>query len=335
MGPTVLEICAGAGGQALGLEQARFSPVAAVELDPHACATLRANRPAWNVIRADVRTFDGKSFRGIDVLAGGVPCPPFSLAGRQLGAGDERDLFPAALRLVEESRPAAVMIENVRGLASSRFAAYRAQIARQLQRFGYDLDWRLLNACQHGVPQLRPRFVLVAMRPTYFRRFRWPVPGSPPPTVGEAVGDLMASREWPGAFAWRARAARIAPTIVGGSHKHGGPDLGPSRAKREWKAMGVDAMGVSDLPPSADFPVDGLPKLTVPMVARIQGFPDEWQFTGRKTAAYRQVGNAFPPPVARAVGESIAAALGVRTARRHGGERAWQLPLGYLDSARA
>jgi DNA (cytosine-5)-methyltransferase 1 len=101
--PTVFEICAGAGGQAIGLEAAGFHPVAAVEIDAHACLTLRANKPGWRVIQADVRHVSGKDFRGVDLLAGGVPCPPFSIAGKQLGSGDERHLFPEALRLVEEA----------------------------------------------------------------------------------------------------------------------------------------------------------------------------------------------------------------------------------------
>src|SRR5688572_12742431 len=94
--PTVLEICAGAGGQALGLEAAGFEPVGLVELEPIACATLSANRPHWQVHEADVTQFSGKPYDGIDLLAGGVPCPPFSIAGKQLGRADERDLFPAA-----------------------------------------------------------------------------------------------------------------------------------------------------------------------------------------------------------------------------------------------
>ena len=105
------------------------------------------------------------------------------------------------------------------------------------------------------------------------------------------------------------RASEIAPTIVGGSKKHGGPDLGPTRARAAWAAMGVNGLGIADEVPGPDFPVDRPPKLTVAMVARLQGFPDDWTITGRKTAAYRQVGNAFPPPVARALGTAIAAAL--------------------------
>jgi DNA (cytosine-5)-methyltransferase 1 len=123
------------------------------------------------------------------------------------------------------------------------------------------------------------------------------------------LADLMGAEGWPGARDWAARACGIAPTIVGGSKKHGGPDLGPTRAREAWKGLGVDGLGIGDAAPGPLFPVDQRPKLTVRMVARLQGFPDWWEFSGRKTAAYRQVGNAFPPPVARALGEAIRAAL--------------------------
>src|SRR6266566_1334411 len=113
---TTLELCAGGGGQALGLEQAGIEHVALVEFDRHACQTLRQNRPKWNVICTDIRAFDASPFRGVDIVSGGLPCPPFSVAGKQLGTKDERNLFPAAIRIVAEARPRAVMIENVRGI---------------------------------------------------------------------------------------------------------------------------------------------------------------------------------------------------------------------------
>src|SRR5688572_15160479 len=115
----------------------------------------------------------------------------------------------------------------------------------------------------------------------------------------------MGANGWPGAEAWARRAAGIAPTIVGGSKLHGGPDLGPTRAKLQWRAMGVDGMGIADNAPDDAFPEDSFPKLTVDMVALIQSFPAEWKFSGGKTTAYRQVGNAFPPLVAQAVGLAI------------------------------
>jgi DNA (cytosine-5)-methyltransferase 1 len=304
-----LEICAGAGGQALGLEQAGFGHEAVVEIDPDACETLRYNRE-WKVIEGDVANVDGRAYRHVDLLAGGVPCPPFSIAGKQLGEDDERDLFPQALRLVEEIGPRAVLLENVRGLGTRRFDGYRTQVLSRLAALGYETWWDLVHASDHGVPQLRPRFVLVAIQASWAAGFRWPEPlAGPPPTVGETLGDLMGSRGWPGAPAWARRATGIAPTIVGGSKKHGGPDLGPTRARAAWRELGVNGLGIADDVPGPDFPVDGAPKLTVGMVARLQGLPDDWTITGRKTAAYRQVGNAFPPPVARAVGTAIAAAL--------------------------
>lgn len=119
----------------------------------------------------------------------------------------------------------------------------------------------------------------------------------------------MSSRLWPGAPAWTRRAAGIASTIVGGSRKHGGPDLGPTRARRQWAALGVDGLGIAEAPPGPDFPAGALPRLTLAMVARLQGFPDNWRFAGKKTAAYRQVGNAFPPPVAAQVASALAEAL--------------------------
>src|SRR5712692_1409531 len=310
MSLTVLGVCAGAGGQALGLEAAGFELAAAIEIDSHACKTLRRNRPHWQVMENCITEVEGSQFSGVDLLAGGVPCPPFSIAGKQLGHEDERDLFPEALRLIAESKPAVVQLENVPGFASARFDDYRRKFLQKLGRLGYEADWRVLNACWFGVSQLRPRFVLVAFRGRFPESFQWPAQnGIIPPTVGNALEDLMASRDWKGVEKWRRRAMGIAPTLVGGSKKHGGPDLGPTRARKQWEVLGVDGLGIANLPPGEDFPIDGLPRLTLRMAARLQAFPDTWSFAGGKTAAYRQIGNAFPPPVARAVGEAIVAAL--------------------------
>ena len=312
---TSLEICAGAGGQALGLERAGFEHAHLVEIEPSACTTLRTNRPQWDVSEGDVRRFSGQAYRGIDLLAGGVPCPPFSKAGQQRGEDDERDLFPEALRLVDECRPRAVMLENVRGLLDPAFAAYRGRITHALGKLGYAASWRLLNASDFGVSQLRPRVLMVALQHGLADDFAWPEPLlAPPRHVGDLLYDLMAARGWRGAQAWRKDAAMIAPTLVGGSKKHGGPDLGPTRARRAWEGLGVDGKGLADQAPDPDFV--GMPRLTVQMAARLQGFPDDWVVTGRKTAAYRQVGNAFPPPVAAAVGTQIAAALLAGAKRR-------------------
>ena len=307
-GPYCVELCAGGGGQALGLEQAGFQHTGLYEIDGNACATLRWNRSDWEVTQCDIRVLDGSGFKGIDLLAGGLPCPPFSVAGKQLGDEDERDLFPAAMRLVGESKPRCVMIENVRGLLDARFEEYRESILLRLKQLGYRAGWRLLDACNYGVSQYRKRAILVAIENRLYNKFDWPTPMEARPlTVGEMLYDDIASRGWHRAREWSLGANDLAPTIVGGSLKHGGPDLGPVRARKAWAALGVDGKGIADEPPEPDFAQ--MPRLTVPMVSKLQSFPSTWTFVGNKTPAYKQVGNAFPPPVARAVGLQIVSAL--------------------------
>ncbi|MFY4723211.1 DNA cytosine methyltransferase [Streptomyces sp. LaBMicrA B280] len=379
---TSVEICAGAGGQAVGLHNAGFDHLALLEWDPHAVETLRANVgdwPGWSEERAkalqsaDVREFlkpGGAGNPGIEkkqlgLLAGGVPCPPFSLAGKRLGKDDERDLFPDALRIVDELMPEAVMIENVRGILEPPevFIDYRRDILGNLRDLGYmvpdikaswsaekqDLAmrkvWRRIDASKFGVPQLRPRAILVVIREDVLQEsgheFVWPsrVEGKQATVVDELAASMEqrckefwtknehGERAKPGERTgkdvyqeWLRKASRaaaigrgVAPTLVGGSKKHGGADLGPTRAKRAWEALGVDGMGIANDPDNCDPERDLFrpagPMLTVEQAALIQGFPADWKFQGKKTAKYRQVGNAFPPPVAEAVGRAIVAVL--------------------------
>lgn len=301
---TCVEICAGAGGQALGLAMAGFHHIALVEYEEEYCAVLKMNRPEWNVICADVHDFDGTPYRGVDLLAGGVPCPPFSVASKQLGKDDDRDLFPEAIRLIGEIKPRAVMLENVRGFLDVKFDEYREHILQSIRDLGYRVDIRLLNACDYGVPQLRPRVIIVGIRNDEQCTFSYPdILDSSAPTVGETIGSLMASNGWEGAEDWAKKANKVAPTIVGGSKKHGGPDLGPVRSRRAWADLGVDGNGIANDPPAPGF--QGMPKLTKEMIALIQGFPPQWTFGSKKTSACRMIGNAFPPPVAKAVGLQI------------------------------
>lgn len=305
---TSIEICAGGGGQALGLEQAGFLHTVLVEIEPVACKTLRANRPLWNVIEGSVLEFSAKNYKNVDLLAGGVPCPPFSIAGKQLGGNDERDLFPEAMRLVRECDPKAILLENVRGLLSKKFEEYRKGIILQLNSLGYMCEWHLVNASDFGLPQTRSRAILIAIKPEYYNSFKFPIGNdSNILTVGELLYEEMKSAGWDKVDEWKQQANKIAPTLVGGSKKHGGPDLGPTRARKLWAELGVDGLGIANTPPQKDH-ID-MPRLTLAMTALLQGFPKDWIFEGKKTAAYRQIGNAFPPPVAKAIGSAILKAL--------------------------
>ncbi|PWG10030.1 DNA (cytosine-5-)-methyltransferase [Streptomyces sp. V2] len=375
-----MEICAGAGGQAVGLHSAGFDHLGLVEWDPSAVKTLQANVsgwPGWDEARAlglepmDVKEFLDSDVRRdlpvgpkeLDLLAGGVPCPPFSLAGKQLGQDDERDLFPDALKIIRDLLPRAVMIENVRGILEPPevFIDYRRQILNELGELGYAVPevkdywtaaeqdramrkvWRRIDASNFGVPQLRPRAILVVIHKDALgsNQFVWPVKalGKQATVVDELSASMEArcrkfwtknvfgERAKPGERTgkqvyqeWLRKASEAAaqgkgaaPTLVGGSKKHGGADLGPTRAKRAWEVLGVDGMGVANEPekcdPERDLFRPAGPMLTVEQAAIIQGFPADWKFQGKKTAQYRQVGNAFPPPVAEAVGRAIAAVL--------------------------
>lgn len=301
---TCFEICAGAGGQALGLHRAGFRHLALVEYESAFCDTLRANMPMWNVICQDVRFLDGTPYRDkVDLFAGGVPCPPFSVASRQLGMADERDLFPEAIRLIGEIRPRAFMLENVRGFLAPKFNSYRDEILLKLDSYGYRIKMELLYASDYGVPQLRPKVVIVGIAKSISAPFSYPPKCKEPPHVGDVLRDIMGRNGWRQAQSWADRARGIAPTLVGGSKKHGGPDLGPTRARKAWAALGVDGLGIANQPPEKDFM--GMPRLTKEMLALIQGFPLEWNFGSVKTTACKMIGNAFPPPVAEAVGRKI------------------------------
>ena len=210
---TALELCACAGGQALGVHRAGFKHVALIDNDAHACQTLKRNFKSTRVIRADIRKLRRlERFRGVDLIAGGLPCPPFSIAGKQLGASDERNLFPAMFEIVRAARPKAVMIENVAGLMHPKFEAYRSSIRESFAELGYKTYFKLLNAADFGVPQRRQRVIIVALRRRYARHFSWPaVLDEAPQCVAETVLDLMKADGWAGADRWARRAVRSDP----------------------------------------------------------------------------------------------------------------------------
>jgi site-specific DNA-cytosine methylase len=309
-----VEICAGAGAQALGLERAGFDPVLLIDSKADACFTIDLNRPGWDVICMDVAQFNPSArpeALGVDLLSGGLPRVKSPATVGRAEDTEERGVLRAAIALARAISPKALLLENVPDLVESPdFATDRLWIEAELGSAGYSWSWRVLNAADFGVPQNRSSGFLVAMQDPYFSRFSWPQPAElPPPAVGQVLGPSMSARGWPGADRWIKGADRIAPALVGGSDRRGGADLGPTGTKKAWAAQGVNGNSLGDDPPGPDFPVDGQPKLTVEQAALIQAFPPEWSFFGGKTSRYRQIGHAMPPPLATALGRSISAAL--------------------------
>lgn len=317
-----LEICAGAGGQALGLERAGFEPIMLVEIDPKPCATLQANRPHWDVQEMNLVDFvgaDHPQVLDVDLLAGGLPSGPYTPAAGQLGSADPDDLLRHAIWLTSEIQPRALLLENVPSLLTdSKFEDSRKFVLDELEHLGYAVEWKIIDAQDFGVHQRRPYSVLVAMRADDLAHFTWPTPTGSADTVGNVLWRSMGSRGWGGAAQWRHIANEVAPTIVGGSSNRGGADLGPTRSKNTWARLGVDGKSLADAVPGPDFvlrfedaPEDrtGLPRLTVDQVAVLQGIPEDWSIAGRKTARFRQIGHALPPAMAQELGNSIAAVL--------------------------
>ncbi|WP_367620204.1 DNA cytosine methyltransferase [Nocardia sp. PE-7] len=324
---TSIELCAGAGGLALGLEQAGFDPVLLLDNRDVACETLRANRRGWNVLHKDLLRFEPRfdlpGHCEIDLLAAGLPrVKSAATASRPRGSSWELELFETTARLTVELRPRALLIENVPDLLKrDEYASSRTRVAKHLEDAGYEYCWLLVDACDFGVPQHREYAVMVALRDGGTEAFTAnlrPIPPAPGLTVGAVLRGSMGARGWSQASDWAAKADGISPTIVGGSWDRGGGDLGPQGSVRAWAKYGVNGRALADDVPAAEFVwdpsmgVDHMLKLTVDQVAALQGFPPYWTFEGRKTARYRQVGNATPPPFAHALGLAVRSALSTR-----------------------
>jgi DNA (cytosine-5)-methyltransferase 1 len=316
-----VEVCAGGGGLTLGLENAGFDPVLLLDKHPLPCHTLRENRPDWNVLELDLLDFDPVDHQqtyDVDLLAAGLPrVQAAATARRRRGSRLELDLLRATILLVHAIQPRALLIENVADLVTKDvYAPIREFVATELGHLGYSHRWFVINAADYGVPQDRKQGVLVAFAGKAPAPFAEPPRRLDPPiTVGDALRETMAARGWADAARWAHQADRLAPTLIGGSWERGGADLGPTGSKVAWAKMGVDGGTIADQVPDATFHWDprlgrrGMVPLTVEQAAILQGFPSEWRFEGRKTARYRQVGQASPPPVGHALGLAIRGAL--------------------------
>ncbi|GAA1646588.1 DNA cytosine methyltransferase [Saccharothrix algeriensis] len=303
------------------MEQAGFDPVLLIDNLGVACETLRLNRPQWDVREMDVLEFDQadeKQVYDVDLLSAGLPrVKATATVNRTRGSDVELRLLEATIMLMHGVQPRALLIENVPDLVTKAdYAAIREFVVDELRHLGYRCRWFVINAADYGVPQDRRQGVLVAFKGDLIDSFQEPERvWDPPVTVGTALAESMAARGWTQAAQWAAQADRIAPTLVGGSWERGGADLGPTGSKAAWARMGVDGGTVADDVPGPGFIWDpslgrrGMMALTVEQTARLQGFPPDWQIAGRKTARYRQVGHASPPPVGRALGNAIRAVL--------------------------
>lgn len=324
-----IELFAGAGGLALGLEKAGFEAVLLNEWDKHACQTLRTNRPEWNVAEDDVSQLDFTPYRGkVDFLSGGFPCQAFSYAGKGEGFNDIRGtMFFQFARAVAEVQPKVVLGENVRGLVNHDKGRTLATIKQTLQDLGYTLvEPRVLNAVNYRVPQKRERIFIVGIRNDLADKaqFAWPEPferimtmtdalkagelyaTDVPPSEGQlypehkkAVMDLV-----PPGGCWRDLPDDVARAYMKGSYFLGGGRTGMAR-RLSWHEPSLTLTCAPAQNQTERCHPDETRPLTVREYARIQTFPDDWQFSGSMGQKYKQIGNAVPVHLAEAVGRSL------------------------------
>ena len=321
----VLELFAGAGGLALGLEQAGLHTHTLIEIDKKCCDTLKYNRPMWNVINADVSTVDFTHYNGeVEIVAGGFPCQAFSYAGKKLGFEDTRGtLFFEFARCIKEVQPMIFIAENVRGLISHDQGRTLNTMMDVLSNLGdglqYDIKFKLLNAVNYGVPQKRERILIVGTRKGI--SFHYPHPDKHIVTLKEVLKDVPQSEGQqyspkrkkvlemvPPGGCWRDLPDEIQKEFMGKSFYSGGGRTGMAR-RISWDEPSLTlTCSPSQKQTERCHPAETRP-FTVREYARIQTFPDYWEFQGSMGDKYKQIGNAVPVKLGKRIGESLVSAI--------------------------
>ena len=322
---TGLELFAGAGGLALGLEKAGIEGLGFFEIDADACATLRQNRREWNVVEGDVAEFDFRPFEGkIDIISGGAPCQAFSYAGKKLGFGDTRGtLFAQFERALTEVRPKMFLFENVRGMLSHDHGRTFETIKHEFETAGYSVQYRVLNACYHGVGQKRERLIVIGTREDLVDQltFEYPEPDEEWTTLRDALKNVPESPYQPYSEkkrkvmelvppggCWVDLPDDVAREYMGKSYFSGGGRRGMAR-RISWDEPCLTLTTSPSQKQTERCHPDETRPFTVREYARIQSFPDEWEFVGGIGSQYRQIGNAVPVELARRVGLQLVEAL--------------------------
>ena len=318
-----LELFAGAGGTALGMSNAGFRHIMLNEWDHDACETLRANRPEWNVVEGDVHDIDFTPYAGtVDLLQGGVPCQAFSYAGKSMGFGDTRGtLFFEFARAIDEVRPKVIMMENVRGLLTHDHGRTIQTMCNRLLDLGYRFAVKVLRAQFLDVAQKRERLVLLGVRDDVDAPILYPRQCGELLTLWDAIGDVPAGegsqyptrkREImelvPAGGYWRDLPDDLQREYLAGSYHLSGGKTGMAR-RLSWDEPSLTlTCAPAQKQTERCHPVETRP-LNVREYARIQSFPDTWEFTGSTASKYKQIGNAVPVNMAYHVGRAIIAML--------------------------
>ena len=328
---TLVETFAGAGGLSLGLEKAGFNSVADIEIDSTACSTLKLNRPNWNVIEGDINTIaqngifnhEQFTFRGeLDVLSGGYPCQSFSYAGLRQGLNDTRGtLFHPYSQLLVQLQPKMFIAENVKGLLNHDNGRTLETMIEIFEDSGYQVFWNILNAWNYGVAQKRERIVIIGIRNDLFEQqqysFKFPKEYTYQPVLRDVLKDVPKSEGAsypaskievlnlvPPGGCWVNLPENVAKSYMGASYHSGGGRRGMAR-RLSWNEPSLTLTTSPAQKQTERCHPDETRPFTVREYARIQSFPDDWEFAGSTNNQYKQIGNAVPVNLAEAIGKSV------------------------------
>lgn len=320
---TAIELFAGAGGLALGLEQAGISTLEYIEFDKACCETLKKNRPDWNVICDDIHSVDFTEYMDkVDIVTGGFPCQAFSYAGKKLGFEDTRGtLFHEYARCVQQVRPKMFLAENVRGLVSHDKGRTLQTIIEVLESLGYSIQYKIMNAAYYGVGQKRERIVIIGIRNDLLIDFSFPIPDEKMTTLRQALKDCPVSQggEYsekkkkvlelvPAGGCWVDLPEDIAKSYMGKSYYSGGGRRGMAR-RISWDEPCLTLTCSPSQKQTERCHPEKTRPFTVREYARIQSFPDDWKFCGGIGDQYKQIGNAVPVEMARRIGIRLKEAI--------------------------
>lgn len=324
---TTIELFAGCGGMALGFEMAEFSPLLLVEKDENACKTLKRNRPEWNVFQGDITKADYSGLKP-DVVTGGFPCQSFSHAGKRLGLEDTRGtLFYEFARCIKETSPKIFIGENVHGLLTHNKGQTLKAILEVLSDLGYEIEYKLMNAAEYGVPQKRKRLIIVGISKDSAIGFKWPKAESKIPTLKDALKDCPPSpcavyqekkakvlAMVPPGGDWRNLPDNVAKEYMGKSYYNSGGRTTYAR-RLSWDEPCLTILcSPAQMQTERCHPDETRP-LSIRESARIQTFPDDWSFEGGVTSQYKQIGNAVPVNLAYRIAKSVSLALSGSTVK--------------------
>lgn len=315
---TCIDFFCGAGGLSLGLEKAGFEHIALIDSNKDCCKTLEINRPNWNVLHTDIKDLF-LYFENVDLICGGPPCQPFSIIGKKRGFDDPRakSLF-TFFNIIKNFKPKIILIENVKNLLKIDNSHVFFKIINLFSDAGYKCDYEILNANCFDVPQNRERLFIIGIRNDFYKKeFEFPKGEYKLITLRDALRDVPDSEGYeytpykksvmdlvPEGGCWKDLPKEVAMNYIKNANLQNGSNTGIAK-RLSWNKLSPTLLCSATQKLSEKCHPSETRPLTIREYARIQTFPDKWEFYGSLSSKYRQIGNAVPVNLAKSIGDKL------------------------------